>query len=238
MMGFLAKTFSNPQFLQRYMDKYAQKGQDHIEIGRKRWLTMTPSVENLQEVATAGGWEFVEELLNVNLPIKNDHEKFLDGQNLYWDEDLQELVDQMEYQRLALACLYASAVVRVVYTRGECGIARSPSCSLRERGRRRGLLRRISHLKISVAFSLRTYDDGTIEEGGWDSPEKGMVVESQETDGEFANRGLGHTSRFQVISLTWKHLKDVAVVQKQKQNHLLRCRSRSNNGFGFKAHDN
>ncbi|KVH88135.1 Heat shock factor (HSF)-type, DNA-binding [Cynara cardunculus var. scolymus] len=141
MMGFLAKAFSNPEFLQRYMDKYAQKGQDHIEIGRKRRLTMAPSVENLQEVA--GGMKNIqlnvdsfllaptpvedesssdvgnqgdvssfveddssgnlwEELLNVNLPIENEPEEFLDsldGQNLDWDEDLQELVDQMEYLR-------------------------------------------------------------------------------------------------------------------------------------------
>ncbi|KAI3692544.1 hypothetical protein L6452_32361 [Arctium lappa] len=142
MMGFIAKAFSNPEFLQRYMDKYTQKGQDHIEIGRKRRLTMTPtpSVENLQEMAGDGGVKNIqsdvdsflaapthvedessndvgnqgdvtsvveddssgnlwEELLNVNLPIENDPEEFLDGQNLDWDEDLQELVDQMEYLR-------------------------------------------------------------------------------------------------------------------------------------------
>lgn len=143
MIGFLAKAFSNPEFLQRYMDKYAQKAQDNIEIGRKRRLTMTPSVENLQEVA-GGGMKNIqsnvdpflaapapvedesssdvgnqgdvssfvedessgnlwEELLNVNLPFENDPEEFLDsldGQNLDWDEDLQELVDQMEYPLL------------------------------------------------------------------------------------------------------------------------------------------
>ncbi|KAJ9537278.1 hypothetical protein OSB04_030011 [Centaurea solstitialis] len=144
MMAFLAKAFSNPEFLQRYMDKYAQKGQDNIEIGRKRRLTMAPSVENLQEMGVGGGMmnvqsnvdsflaaptpvedesssdvgnqgdvsSFVEddssgnlweELLNVNFPVENDPESFLDsldGQNLDWDEDLQELVDQMEYLRV------------------------------------------------------------------------------------------------------------------------------------------
>ncbi|KAI7748691.1 hypothetical protein M8C21_000340 [Ambrosia artemisiifolia] len=131
MMGFLAKAFSNPEFLQRYMDKYAHHEQGHIEIGRKRRLTMTPSVENLQEVdvvdvediqdpflvapvegdsssgvANQGDDEPPEnlwdELLNVDLPIENRPEEFLDGldgQQLNWDEDLQELVDQMEYLR-------------------------------------------------------------------------------------------------------------------------------------------
>lgn len=140
MMGFLAKAFSNPEFLQRYMDKYAKGGKDHIEVGRKRRLTMAPSVENLQEVniqSTVDSFlaapttvedesisdvgnqgdvsSFVEddssgnlweELLNVNLPIEDDPEEFLDsldGQNLDWDEDLQELVDQMEYLRSSSA---------------------------------------------------------------------------------------------------------------------------------------
>ncbi|GKC66474.1 heat shock factor-type, DNA-binding protein, partial [Tanacetum coccineum] len=120
MMGFLAKAFSNPEFLQKYMDKYANKEQEHIEIGRKRRLTMTPSVENLAEnidpfitapfeeesSSNAGLVEddshdtLWEELLNVDLPTEKPHDDFLDdldGQQLDWDEDLQELVDQMEY---------------------------------------------------------------------------------------------------------------------------------------------
>ncbi|GJW15832.1 heat shock factor-type, DNA-binding protein [Tanacetum coccineum] len=122
MMGFLAKAFSNPEFLQKYMDKYANKEQEHIEIGRKRRLTMTPSVENLAEnidpfitapfeeesSSNAGLVEddshdtLWEELLNVDLPTEKPHDDFLDdldGQQLDWDEDLQELVDQMEYLR-------------------------------------------------------------------------------------------------------------------------------------------
>lgn len=129
MMGFLAKAFSNPEFLQRYMDKYTNKEQEQIEIGRKRRLTMTPSVENLQEIGV-GGVENIQsnvdpfvaaaapveaesstdvgnqgeiddshdnlwdELLNVDLPIDD-----LDAQVLEWDDDMQELVDQMEYLR-------------------------------------------------------------------------------------------------------------------------------------------
>ncbi|KAK1430841.1 hypothetical protein QVD17_13883 [Tagetes erecta] len=133
MMGFLAKAFSNPEFMQKYMDKYAHKEPEHIEIGRKRRLTMTPSVENLQEVDVAieniedpflvapaiGGSSsgvgnqhnfssFIEdgasenlfdELLDADLPIDKHPEDLddLEGQELDWDEDLQELVDQMEY---------------------------------------------------------------------------------------------------------------------------------------------
>ncbi|PWA72428.1 Heat shock factor (HSF)-type, DNA-binding [Artemisia annua] len=122
MMGFLAKAFSNPEFLQKYMDKYANKEQEHIEIGRKRRLTMTPSVENLPEnidpfitapfeeesssnvglVEDESHNNLWEELLNVNLPTEeppNDFLDDLDGQQLDWDEDLQELVDQIEYLR-------------------------------------------------------------------------------------------------------------------------------------------
>ncbi|KAI7744862.1 hypothetical protein M8C21_017459 [Ambrosia artemisiifolia] len=139
MMGFLAKAFSNPEFLQKYMDKYANREKEQIEVGRKRRLTMTPSVENLQEVvggpdggigiesiqdpflaATVEGdsssyvgsqdvsslvedeshdnlWE---ELLNVDLPVEKHPDEFLDdldAQKLDWDDDMQELVDQMEY---------------------------------------------------------------------------------------------------------------------------------------------
>ncbi|KAM0070471.1 putative transcription factor HSF-type-DNA-binding family [Helianthus debilis subsp. tardiflorus] len=133
MMGFLAKAFSNPEFLQKYMEKYAHREKEQIEVGRKRRLTMTPSVENLQEVggpdgdigiesiqdpffaATVEGdsssyvgnqdeshdnlWE---ELLNVDLPVEKHPEEFLDdldAQKLDWDDDMQELVDQMEYLR-------------------------------------------------------------------------------------------------------------------------------------------
>ncbi|PWA37802.1 Heat shock factor (HSF)-type, DNA-binding [Artemisia annua] len=107
MMGFLAKAFSNPEFLQKYMDKR---------------LTMTPSVENLQEninpfitapfeeesstnidlVEDDSHDNLWEELLNVNLPTEeppNDFLDDLDGQQLDWDEDLQELMDQIEYLR-------------------------------------------------------------------------------------------------------------------------------------------
>ncbi|KAL0407689.1 UNVERIFIED_CONTAM: Heat shock factor protein HSF30 [Sesamum radiatum] len=58
IMSFLAKAFKSPLFVQQYVDKYAQrKDKQHIEIGHKRRLTMSPSVENFQEVVTvaAGG---------------------------------------------------------------------------------------------------------------------------------------------------------------------------------------
>ncbi|KAK6129497.1 hypothetical protein DH2020_036730 [Rehmannia glutinosa] len=50
IMSFLAKAFRSPVFVQQYMDKYVEKNdKKHIEIGQKRRLTMSPSVENLQE---------------------------------------------------------------------------------------------------------------------------------------------------------------------------------------------
>lgn len=163
MMGFLAKAFSNPTFIQLYVDKYAEKrGQRQVEIGRKRRLTMSPSVENLQDVASTeianahvpqemgntdtdidtffsdsledelsgdakdpepmqqpfpvagvpnfedfneGIWE---ELLNEDLAIEDGEVLVGDDQvevedlaakTPDWGEDLQELVDQMDYLR-------------------------------------------------------------------------------------------------------------------------------------------
>ncbi|KAK4366261.1 hypothetical protein RND71_014141 [Anisodus tanguticus] len=53
MMSFLAKIFSNPTFLQQYLDKHVQrKDKPRIEVGQKRRLTMTPSTENLQDVVS------------------------------------------------------------------------------------------------------------------------------------------------------------------------------------------
>ncbi|XP_027774928.1 heat shock factor protein HSF30 isoform X1 [Solanum pennellii] len=44
MMSFLAKIFSNPTFLQQYLDKHVhRKDKQRIEVGQKRRLTMTPS---------------------------------------------------------------------------------------------------------------------------------------------------------------------------------------------------
>ncbi|KAL3844246.1 hypothetical protein ACJIZ3_001649 [Penstemon smallii] len=55
IMNFIAKAFSNPLFLQQYMDKYVSANdQKRVEIGRKRRLTMSPSVDNLQNVALDG----------------------------------------------------------------------------------------------------------------------------------------------------------------------------------------
>ncbi|XP_076928961.1 heat shock factor protein HSF30-like [Bidens hawaiensis] len=127
MMGFLAKAFSNPEFLQKYMDKYAHKEHEHIEIRCKRRLTMTPSVENLQDPFLAAANVEVdsgsyagdqdvsslvddeshenlwEELLNVDVDVDVDDQTLpvddLDGEKVDRDEDLQELVDQMEYLR-------------------------------------------------------------------------------------------------------------------------------------------
>ncbi|KAI3788273.1 hypothetical protein L2E82_01033 [Cichorium intybus] len=117
-MGFLAKAFSNPEFL-KYMDKYANREQEHIEVGRKIRLTMAPSIENLENIdsflttpiedksSSDVGKQDVsslleddsnlwEELLNIEKNPKDVLED-LDTQQLDWDDDLKELVDQMKY---------------------------------------------------------------------------------------------------------------------------------------------
>lgn len=159
IMSFLAKAVSNPTFIRQYMDKYVQKiDPKQIEMGRKRRLTMSSSVENLQDqtldnssqqeeslgnirtemesflsaaldnessndinapnVSTSGGDLYAfnetlwEELLNEDIRIVNEEEEVLVGdqpdvevENLVaqtpdWDsEELQDLVDQLEYLR-------------------------------------------------------------------------------------------------------------------------------------------
>lgn len=50
MMNFLAKAVSNPLFLQQYVEKQgAIIDPKKIEIGRKRRLTLSPSVENFED---------------------------------------------------------------------------------------------------------------------------------------------------------------------------------------------
>lgn len=86
IMSFLAKAFSNPTFIQQYVDKYGQrKGQQHIEIGQKRRLTLSPSEENLQDV--------------VSVAVASD-------QPLNYASQDQELVNmQMEMETLFSAAL-------------------------------------------------------------------------------------------------------------------------------------
>lgn len=53
IMKFVAKAFGNPLFVQQYTEKYAKNSdQNRVEIGLKRRLTMSPSIENLQNVST------------------------------------------------------------------------------------------------------------------------------------------------------------------------------------------
>lgn len=51
MTSFVAKAFSNPTFFQQYKDVYGRKDdQNSVELGQKRRLTMSPSIESLQNV--------------------------------------------------------------------------------------------------------------------------------------------------------------------------------------------
>lgn len=50
MMNFLAKAVSNPLFLQQYVEKHGTlMDPKKIEIGRKRRLTLSPSVDNFED---------------------------------------------------------------------------------------------------------------------------------------------------------------------------------------------
>ncbi|KAL8107307.1 heat shock factor protein HSF30-like [Apium graveolens] len=50
MMNFLAKAVSNPLFLQQYVEKHGTiMDSKKIEIGRKRRLTLSPSLENFED---------------------------------------------------------------------------------------------------------------------------------------------------------------------------------------------
>lgn len=52
-MSFLARVFTNPTFIQQYVERHRRgQEQQRIEIGHKRRLTMTSSVDNLQEVVS------------------------------------------------------------------------------------------------------------------------------------------------------------------------------------------
>ncbi|XP_057477821.1 heat shock factor protein HSF30-like isoform X2 [Actinidia eriantha] len=62
MMSFLAKALTSPSFFKQFMDKYVErKEQRGVEIGRKRRLAMSPSVESFQEQ---------EDLVNIESEIE------------------------------------------------------------------------------------------------------------------------------------------------------------------------
>lgn len=63
IMIFLAKALSNPSFIQQFAQRNAQRRELRgVEMGRKRRLTTSPSVENLQEVVSvmAGSGQVVD----------------------------------------------------------------------------------------------------------------------------------------------------------------------------------
>ncbi|KAJ6361656.1 hypothetical protein OIU78_002146 [Salix suchowensis] len=60
VMAFLAKALNNPSFIQQFAQRAAQRREIRgFENGRKRRLTASPSVENLQESVALGGSQFV-----------------------------------------------------------------------------------------------------------------------------------------------------------------------------------
>lgn len=90
MMKFLAKALASPSFVQQYMGKYVQRReQPGVEIGQKRRLTMSPSVENLQGVASLamGSGQEQEELVNIESEMERLFTVALD------DESCSEIMD-------------------------------------------------------------------------------------------------------------------------------------------------
>ncbi|KAH6790842.1 heat shock transcription factor A2 [Perilla frutescens var. frutescens] len=79
MLSFLAKAFKNPMFVQQYMGKYGNE-KKNIEVGQKRRITMSPSDENLQDVATVStgssqplnyARDEQEELVDIQLKVES-----------------------------------------------------------------------------------------------------------------------------------------------------------------------
>lgn len=86
MMSFLARAFSNPAFLQQYVEKYGQrKGQQRIEIGQKRRLTLSPGEDGFQDVVSVA--------MGSDQPLN------------YLSQDQEELVIESEMESLFSAAL-------------------------------------------------------------------------------------------------------------------------------------
>lgn len=82
IMSFLAKIFTNPSFVQQYLDKYSlKKDQRRVEIGQKRRLTMTPSVENLQDIDSVAmqsdQLDYLSQEPEVELEIETDMDSLI-----------------------------------------------------------------------------------------------------------------------------------------------------------------
>lgn len=82
IMSFVAKAFSNPTLIRQYMDKYVQKiDPKQIEMGRKRRLTMRPSVENLQDQTLDNSSQQEENLGNIITEMESFLSAALDNES-------------------------------------------------------------------------------------------------------------------------------------------------------------
>ncbi|EYU32320.1 hypothetical protein ABFS82_05G138900 [Erythranthe guttata] len=120
IMSFLAKAFRSPVFVQQYVQKKEEK---HIEIGQKRRLTMSPSVESdLQEMINGDDINIESKVESFLLPeevpfsgdlndaglINNNHidnniwEDFLSDDFLVGGDEVEEAVlpDEVEVEEL------------------------------------------------------------------------------------------------------------------------------------------
>ncbi|KAL7112274.1 hypothetical protein ACP275_05G142100 [Erythranthe tilingii] len=80
IMSFLAKAFRSPVFVQQYVQKKEEK---HIEIGQKRRLTMSPSVES----------DLKEMINGDDINIESKVESFLSAEEVPFSGDLNVLND-------------------------------------------------------------------------------------------------------------------------------------------------
>nr|WHW95149.1 heat shock transcription factor 2 [Panax ginseng] len=95
IMSFLAKAVSNPTFMQQYLDKYVQKGDPkQIETRRKRRLTMSPSVENLQDQALDYSNQQQEEPADIGIEMESLFSAALDNESSSNDTIWEELLGE------------------------------------------------------------------------------------------------------------------------------------------------
>lgn len=76
MINFLAKAVSNPLFLQQYVEKHGIiMDPKKIEIGKKRRLTLSPSVDNIDDQVS----HYTSQQQEMSINVETEMESFLSG---------------------------------------------------------------------------------------------------------------------------------------------------------------
>lgn len=101
-MSFVAKIFANPILMQQYVEKHRQKKEtEQIDIGHKRRLTMSPSVEDLVDVVSVAVGS--DQLLN-------DHAEGLDLEHMQRDIETALFSAALEDEASSIVDLTASSI--------------------------------------------------------------------------------------------------------------------------------